>query len=342
MLFKGVAEEDGEVVAPLSLVFVVLLRFDRRCARDSARGVSAVRWIRVSLLGAPKLAGTDGLDVRKGEVLAVVQIVEDLVVRGAKGTVVGGFDGSQNDGPKYVVNDERAHLIKGSADIADFTEVGVDSVLGVAIPGHKASDLTGKRDSLHALVLEGEGSESLPYLLRAQKLVRAVLVKIGVGVGELGHRDARRRYTVSSRRSRSCSCLDPRRSEAQEPAARTARSRLQFALHAQRDPLRDEIREVGRGFSLADTQTGCYRRFYSRRRLCARRGTDARLILRILLELVLGDFGQNAILLITKSVIPIQVPGQYRLSPVTVSRVNAYSGGVLARALTEGLRYLST
>jgi hypothetical protein len=30
--------------------------------------------------------------------------------------------------------------------------------------------------------------------------------------------------------------------EAQEPAARTARSRLQLALHAQRDPLRDETR----------------------------------------------------------------------------------------------------
>jgi hypothetical protein len=51
----------------------------------------------VSLLGTPKLAGTDGLDVRKGEVLVVVQIIEDLVVRCAKGTVVGGFEGSQND-----------------------------------------------------------------------------------------------------------------------------------------------------------------------------------------------------------------------------------------------------
>jgi len=73
--------------------------------------------------------------------------------------------------------------------------------------------------------------------------------------------------------------------EAQEPAARTARSRLQLALHAQRDPLRDEIRKVGRGLSLADSQTGRYRRLYSRRRLCARRGA-ARLLLRILLELV--------------------------------------------------------
>jgi hypothetical protein len=61
--------------------------------------------------------------------------------------------------------------------------------------------------------------------------------------------------------------------EAQEPAVCTARSRLQLALHAQRDPLRDEIREVGRGLSLADSQTGRYVRLYSRRLLCTRRGT---------------------------------------------------------------------
>jgi len=66
--------------------------------------------------------------------------------------------------------------------------------------------------------------------------------------------------------------------EAQEPAV---------LLHAWRDPLRDKIREVGRGLSLADTGTG-----------------------------------------------PIP--------PVTVFRVKAYSGGVLARARFEGLRYLST
>jgi hypothetical protein len=58
-------------------------------------------------------------------------------------------------------------------------------------------------------------------------------------------------------------------------------SRLQLALHAQRDPLRDEILEVGRGLSLADTQTGRYGRLYSRRRLCARRGADAQALLRI-------------------------------------------------------------
>jgi hypothetical protein len=97
MFFKGVAEEGVEFVAPLSLVLVVLLGFDRRGAWLSARGVRTVRWIRVSLLGTPNLASTDGLDVRKGEVLVVIQVVEDLVVRSAKGEVVGGFEGSQND-----------------------------------------------------------------------------------------------------------------------------------------------------------------------------------------------------------------------------------------------------
>jgi hypothetical protein len=65
--------------------------------------------------------------------------------------------------------------------------VGVNSVLGVAIPGHEASNLTGKEDSLHVLMLEGEsGQKSFPHLLSAQKLGRAVLVKNGVGVGKLG------------------------------------------------------------------------------------------------------------------------------------------------------------
>jgi hypothetical protein len=42
MFFKGVAEEGCEFVAPLSLVLVVLLGFDRRGVRRSARGVVAV------------------------------------------------------------------------------------------------------------------------------------------------------------------------------------------------------------------------------------------------------------------------------------------------------------
>jgi hypothetical protein len=84
-------------------------------------------------------------------------------------------------------------------------------------------------------------------------------------------------------------CLDQRRHGSARtcslhctltPAACAARSRLQLALHARRDPFRDKIREVGRGLSLADTQTGRYGRLYSRRRICARRGADAQLLLR--------------------------------------------------------------
>jgi hypothetical protein len=100
--------------------------------------------------------------------------------------------------------------------------------------------------------------------------------------------------------------------ESQEPVDYTARSRLQLALHAQRDPLRDEMREVDRGLSLADTQTGRYGRLYSRRRLWSRRGADARLLLRILLELV--QLLATSASLRVKSLIPIPVPVQYRLS----------------------------
>jgi hypothetical protein len=131
--------------------------------RSVARGVWAVRWIRVSLL----------------------QVVEDLVVRRAKDAVGGGFEGSQNDGPKDVVDGERAHVLKISADIADFAKVGVNSVLGVTIPGHETSDLSGNEDSLHTLVLEGErGQKSFPY--HRTKLGRAVFVKNGVGVRKIG------------------------------------------------------------------------------------------------------------------------------------------------------------
>jgi hypothetical protein len=73
------------------------------------------------------------------------------------------------------------------ADFADFTEVCVDIFLGVAVPCHEASNPASKKDSWHAFVLEKEsGEKGFPYLLSAQKLGRAVVVKNGVGVGELG------------------------------------------------------------------------------------------------------------------------------------------------------------
>jgi hypothetical protein len=90
------------------------------------------------------------------------------------------------------------------------------------------------------------------------------------------------------------------------------------------------------GLSLADTQTGRYGRLYSRRRLCARRGADARLLLRILVARTspTGDW-LNPILLYNW-VLDTDT-GTGPIPPITVSRVNAYSGGVLAIALSEGL-----
>ena len=99
-----------------------------------------------------------------------------------------------------------------------------------------------------------------------------------------------------------------------------------------------EIREVGRGLSLADTQTGRYGRLHSRRRLCAKHSSRRTALHSILAwppsrcSRNIQGF-QNTIVLITRSLV---------LIPVPVSRANAYSGGVLAKALPEVLRYLST
>jgi hypothetical protein len=46
--------------------------------------------------------------------------LKDMCYAG-RGSTVGGFEGSQNDGPKYVVNGERAHVLKSSADIVSQT-----------------------------------------------------------------------------------------------------------------------------------------------------------------------------------------------------------------------------
>ena len=89
--------------------------------------------------------------------------------------------GSQNDGLKIVVDCERVHVFESEADFADFTEVGLDIVLGVAVPCHETSNLECKKDSLHVLVLERESSEKgFPYelyVLSTQKLGRSVVVK---------------------------------------------------------------------------------------------------------------------------------------------------------------------
>ncbi len=109
-----------------------------------------------------------------------------------------------------------------------------------------------------------------------------------------------------------------------------------------RDLLRDKIREVGRGLSLADTQTGRYGRLYSRRRLCARRGADARLLLLWILVARAPPTADRPNPILLYNWVLDTDTGTGPIPSITVSRVNAYRGGVLARALPEGLRYLST
>ena len=144
----------------------------------------------------------------------------------------------------------------------------------------------------------------------------------------------------------------PTDAEAQGPAARAPRSRLQLGLHAHacsshctlsvqqacytsRDPLRDEIRKVGRGLSLIDTQTGRYGRIYSRRRLCARCSADAESSFDLVELVRLRCSKHSSRTQLSKQ---LSVPGT---GTGVSSRANDYSGGVLARALPEGLRYLS-
>ena len=117
--------------------------------------------------------------------------------------------------------------------------------------------------------------------------------------------------------------------EAQEPAA---------SLHAWHNPLRDKICEVVRGLLLADTQTGRYGRLYSRRRLRARRVAEARLSFRSFLNCCDLFASPRTNPDTDTGTGPIVTP----IPPVTVFRVKDYIGGVLARALTEELRYLST
>ena len=97
MLFEGVAEEDDVFMSSLTLVLVLLLGFDRRCAQCSARGVGAVRWIRVSLLCTPKWRAQ--MVWMCAKVMSLSSSRSSRIWSyGAEGGVVGGFDSSQNEG----------------------------------------------------------------------------------------------------------------------------------------------------------------------------------------------------------------------------------------------------
>ena len=66
-------------------------------------------------------------------------------------------------------------------------DIGLETGLAVAVPGHKVAKFGRKQDSLHALVVKWESSEKgFPYLLGTQRLGRAVGVENFHRIGERG------------------------------------------------------------------------------------------------------------------------------------------------------------
>jgi hypothetical protein len=162
MFLKGVAEEGGEVVTSLSLVLVVLLRFGRRGARRSARDVGAVRWIRVSLLCTPKWRAQ--MVWMCAKVMSLSSSRSSRIWSyGAEGGVVGGFDSSQNEGM----------YLKARRILPTLPKWVLTSFL--ELPSHvmRRPISRATRTLCMRLCLRGE-------------LGRAVFVKNGVGVGEIG------------------------------------------------------------------------------------------------------------------------------------------------------------
>ena len=115
------------------------------------------------------------------------------------------------------------------------------------------------------------------------------------------------------------------------------------SLHSsRRDLLRDKIREVGRGVLARRHIDGplCAALLKTTIMCKARRRCTTLDLLGSLSTSSSRLFGQTPIL--PYNWVLDTDTGTGPIPPVTVSRVNAYSGGVLARALPEGLRYLST
>jgi hypothetical protein len=94
MIFKGIAEEDGEFVISLMLVLVVLLCFDQRGMLRGARGVGAEgELVRVTA----KLADASILDESERQVFVVVEVIQDLVVLITERVISRSLEGSHED-----------------------------------------------------------------------------------------------------------------------------------------------------------------------------------------------------------------------------------------------------
>jgi hypothetical protein len=122
--------------------------------------------------------------VRKGKILVVVQVIEELVVRVTKSASIRGFQSGHDNCFEDIINGELL-LHAGEALASDVEQLKkvVNVTFRCTIPGHKVPDFTSKKNCLHPFVLERKRvKKGFPYLLRTELLGGAILVKNGVCV----------------------------------------------------------------------------------------------------------------------------------------------------------------
>jgi hypothetical protein len=187
IFFEGVAEHGNVGISTLVLVLVVLLRFGRRSAQRSTRSTErgrAARSVSIFVFSQAKLACADGLNVRKGKILVVVQVIEELVVHVTKSTGIRGFQSGHDNGFEDIINGELLlHAGEALASDVERLKKVVIVTFRCTIPCHKVPDFTSKKNGLHPFVLERKSvKKGFPYLLRTERLGGAILVKNGICV----------------------------------------------------------------------------------------------------------------------------------------------------------------
>jgi hypothetical protein len=115
---------------------------------------------RLALVRVPsKLAGASVLDESERQVFVVVEVIQDLVVRGTERAISRSLEGSNEDGLQNVFDGEVTNVSHGAVEFGDRVEMSVDIALGVSIPANHAGNFTSKQNSLHVLVIQRESSK---------------------------------------------------------------------------------------------------------------------------------------------------------------------------------------
>ena len=95
------------------------------------RGVSGQSWAAldtVTVRVSPELACTCCLHERKRELLVIVKVIQDVVIRISKGSVGRGLESGHEDRLQDIINGEGVEVAQSLASFIDFAKVNVDSV----------------------------------------------------------------------------------------------------------------------------------------------------------------------------------------------------------------------